>query len=262
MVFAYFTPLNALYAYYAISKVCARRFARDAKKRFNKVMKIGPRIRELRKAAKMTILELATAIGSDVGNISRLETGKQGFTESTITKIADALGVEVADLFTDKDVEEGETKRHSKWKDSYIIECLDISVSAGPGSINNQEFVEVIRSIEYTPEEARRLFGNRPASVVKMINVRGDSMSGTIEPGDLIFVDVSVNNFDGDGIYAFLYDDTAHVKRLQKMKSQLFVLSDSDRYRTWDPIEREEMNRVLIYGKVIGSVPQTYRRHG
>ncbi|ARZ01779.1 transcriptional regulator [Yersinia ruckeri] len=225
-------------------------------------MKIGPRIRNLRKAAKMTILELATAIGSDVGNISRLETGKQGYTEATITKIAEALGVEVADLFTDKDIEGKGKIRHSRWNDSYVIECLDVSVSAGPGAINNQEFVEVIRSIEYSPEEARRLFGNRPAANVKMINVRGDSMSGTIEPGDLIFVDVSVQYFDGDGIYAFLYDDTAHVKRLQKMKSQLLVLSDSDRYRTWDPIENEEMNRMLIYGKVIGSVPQSYRRHG
>ncbi|MDH8206514.1 hypothetical protein QIG19_27550, partial [Klebsiella pneumoniae] len=30
----------------------------------------------------------------------------------------------------------------------------------------------------------------------------------------------------------------------------------------WDPIERDEMNRVLVFGKVIGSMPQTYRKHG
>lgn len=41
-------------------------------------------------------------------------------------------------------------------------------------------------------------------------------MSGTIEPGDLLFVDISVQHFDGDGIYAFIYDDTSHVKRLQR----------------------------------------------
>lgn len=62
---------------------------------------------------------------------------------------------------------------------------------------------------------------------IRIINVRGDSMSGTIEPGDLLFVDITVKSFDGDGIYAFLYDDTAHVKRLQMMKDKLLVISDN-----------------------------------
>jgi len=146
--------------------------------------------------------------------------------------------------------------------DGFRIDLLDVTVSAGPGAVNTKEFIEVVRTIVYSPEEARMMFGNRSEEQIRMINVKGDSMSGTIEPGDLIFVDISVQSFDGDGIYAFLYDDTAHVKRLQKMKDYLLVLSDSSKYQTWDPITRDEMNRVFIYGKVIGSVPQTYRKHG
>lgn len=147
-------------------------------------------------------------------------------------------------------------------EDGFRIDLLDVTVSAGPGAVNTKEFIEVVRTIVYSPEEARMMFGHRSEEQIRMINVKGDSMSGTIEPGDLIFVDISVQSFDGDGIYAFLYDDTAHVKRLQKMKDYLLVLSDSSKYQTWDPITRDEMNRVFIYGKVIGSVPQTYRRHG
>lgn len=146
--------------------------------------------------------------------------------------------------------------------DTFRIDVLDIAVSAGPGSVNSYEFIEIVHSIEYSPEEAKQMFGNRTATDIKIINVRGDSMTGTIEPGDLLFVDTSVHSFDGDGIYAFLYDDTAHVKRLQKIKDKLLVLSDNKAYHPWDLIEREEMNRVFIYGKVIGSMPQTYRRHG
>lgn len=74
--------------------------------------------------------------------------------------------------------------------------------------------------------------------------------------------DITVKSFDGDGIYAFLYDDTAHVKRLQMMKDKLLVISDNKSYSPWDPIEKDEMNRVFIFGKVIGSMPQTYRKHG
>ncbi|HGJ5882255.1 helix-turn-helix domain-containing protein [Arsenophonus sp.] len=64
-------------------------------------MNVGTRIRELRKKKGMTILQLATAINSDVGNISRLERNKQGYSENTLLKIASALGVQVADLFLD-----------------------------------------------------------------------------------------------------------------------------------------------------------------
>ena len=38
-----------------------------------------------------------------------------------------------------------------------------------------------------------------------MITVNGDSMQGTIEVGDQIFIDTHVNYFDGDCIYVFVY---------------------------------------------------------
>lgn len=87
-------------------------------------------------------------------------------------------------------------------------------------------------------------------------------MTGTLEPGDLLFVDISVQRFDGDGIYAFIYDETTHVKRLQKMKDKILVISDNKTYAPWEPIVKEEINRMHIIGKVIGSMPQIYRKHG
>ncbi len=128
--------------------------------------------------------------------------------------------------------------------------------------VKRLQMMEVLRSVEYSFDDARHMFDGRKAENIRIINVRGDSMSGTIEPGDLLFVDITVKSFDGDGIYAFLYDDTAHVKRLQMMKDKLLVISDNKSYSPWDPIEKDEMNRVFIFGKVIGSMPQTYRKHG
>lgn len=215
---------------------------------------------------------LAEAVGMAQPSIWKLVSGGAKASKKTI-QIANVLGVR-PEWLSDGDgpMRIGDAS-HSpllvreksvqyRIEDGFRIDLLDISVSAGPGSVNSNEFVEVVRTITYTLEEARMMFGNRTEEQIRMINVKGDSMSGTIEPGDLIFVDISVQHFDGDGIYAFLYDDTAHVKRLQKMKDYLLVLSDSSKYQTWDPIRRDEMNRVFIYGKVIGSVPQTYRRHG
>ncbi len=50
------------------------------------------------------------------------------------------------------------------------------------------------------------MFGGRPAAELKVINVRGDSMAPTIVSGSY-FVDISINQFDGDGIYVFGFDD-------------------------------------------------------
>jgi len=92
-------------------------------------MNVGTRIRELRKKKGMTILQLATAINSDVGNISRLERNKQGYSENTLLKIASALGVQVADLFLDSS-ETNNTSQDNKQKYSNLksdeIELLEL----------------------------------------------------------------------------------------------------------------------------------------
>ncbi len=211
----------------------------------------------------MTQGALAKASGVAQPTIWRLTSGNaRGSTK--IVEIANALGVNSEWLSTGIGPmkKDGTTPINaSPSSNTFKIDILDLEVSAGPGVIN-REFVEILRSVEYSQDDARHMFDGRKAENIRIINVRGDSMSGTIEPGDLLFVDVSIKNFDGDGIYAFLYDDTAHVKRLQKMKDKLLVISDNKSYSAWDPIERDEMNRVFVFGKVIGSMPQTYRKHG
>ncbi|MBD2797700.1 helix-turn-helix transcriptional regulator [Xenorhabdus sp. 18] len=224
-------------------------------------MKIGSRIRRLRKAKKMTILELATATNSDVGNISRLERDKQGYTDSTISKIADALGVKVVDLFVeDKNDVSAITDSTPRKLKYFKVSALNVEASAGYG-VSTGEFIETIGSIEYTTDEAKLIFGNRREENVKVIAVKGDSMSGTIESGDQIFVDVTVKHFDGDGIYVFSFGRSLHVKRLQIQKNKLAVLSDNSNYETWY-IEESEEPLLHIQGKVIVSHSHVYRKHG
>ncbi|EPJ9635346.1 TPA: helix-turn-helix transcriptional regulator [Klebsiella pneumoniae] len=225
---------------------------------------LAERLREARKAASMTQKTLGDAVGVSQAAIQKIETGRAAQT-TKLLDIAKALRVRPEWLSSGTGAMradgEGDKKPSHINHDVFRVDILDLAVSAGPGIVN-QEFVEILHSVEYAPAEARHMFDGRKAENIRIINVRGDSMSGTIEPGDLLFVDISVKSFDGDGIYAFLYDDTAHVKRLQKMKDKLLVISDNKSYAAWDPIEKDEMNRVFVFGKVIGSMPQTYRKHG
>lgn len=62
---------------------------------------IGRRVREERKARKLSQQELADAIGTDTGHISRIENGKTQPSIAKIKAIADALGVSLAALFAD-----------------------------------------------------------------------------------------------------------------------------------------------------------------
>ncbi|WP_426762549.1 XRE family transcriptional regulator [Hafnia paralvei] len=228
--------------------------------------KIGNKIRQIRKAKKMTILELANAVGSDVGNISRLERGIQGYSDAMLRKIADGLSVHISELFSTED--DGDTVdsysvkslSESGRKNVYRVDVLDVSASAGDGT-NTGDVVEIIRSIEYVPEYAKTMFGNRPQGSVMLINVRGDSMTGTLEPGDLIFVDTLAKFFDGDGIYVFDFNGDTFVKRLQKVKFELKVISDNKAYETWS-VTPDEMDMLHIQGKVLISQSQQIRRHG
>lgn len=134
--------------------------------------------------------------------------------------------------------------------DNYRVEVLDLTVSAGPGCFMLSEFVEVLHAIEFTTEHARSLFGNRSQEDVKVMTVDGDSMCPTIQSGDRLFFDVSVRNFKVDGVYAFVFGQHFHVKRLQMQGLQLAVLSDNPVYKDWYVTE-ENQDQLYIMGKAL-----------
>ena len=59
---------------------------------------VGRRIRELRKDAGMKQADLASAAGLTQSHVSRLENAEHSATHLTLTKIAEALGVEVGEI--------------------------------------------------------------------------------------------------------------------------------------------------------------------
>ncbi|HCM9180821.1 TPA: helix-turn-helix transcriptional regulator [Enterobacter kobei] len=141
----------------------------------------------------------------------------------------------------------------------YRVDVLDVKASAGPGTLVTSDFIETIRAIEYTTEQARALFGNRPATHVKVITVNGDSMDGTISPGDQIFVDTGVTHFDGDGVYVFVFGKTLHVKRLQMQRDRLAVISDNPIYEKWY-VEPEDEGAFYVMAKVLLRQSIDYKR--
>ena len=63
---------------------------------------IGQKIRRLREERAWNQAQLAVAAGIGVSAVSLIETGKRNPSATTLAKMADALGVEVADFFPKK----------------------------------------------------------------------------------------------------------------------------------------------------------------
>lgn len=76
---------------------------------------VGGRIRQLRKARRLTLRQLAERVGWSASYLSQLEKGKQKWNRDNLTRLAEALDVAVIDFFRDADriatLTEGEAAR-------------------------------------------------------------------------------------------------------------------------------------------------------
>ncbi|AWF30574.1 TPA: XRE family transcriptional regulator [Enterobacter hormaechei] len=215
---------------------------------------LAGRLKEARAARGLTQKALGDLVGVSQAAIQKIETGKASQT-TKLVEIANALGVMPDWLSSGEGVmlndgKPGAALLTNAISDVFRVDVLDLTVSAGPGSFMISEFVEVLHAIEFTNEHARSLFGNRAQHDVKVMTVDGDSMCPTIQSGDRLFFDVSVRNFKVDGVYAFVFGQHFHVKRLQMQGLQLAVLSDNPAYKDWYVTE-ENQDQLYIMGKAL-----------
>lgn len=228
-------------------------------------MGFSERLAQAMKHAGYTQGRLAKDVGMAQSSIHKLLNDANGSRKSV--EIASVLGVRPEWLSTGEGemaaIGTSEPTALYRVKPSlngiYRVDVLDVKASAGPGTLVTSDFIETIRAIEYTTEQARALFGNRPATHVKVITVNGDSMEGTISPGDQIFVDTGVTHFDGDGVYVFVFGKTLHVKRLQMQRDRLAVISDNPIYEKWY-VEAGDEDTFYIMAKVLLRQSVDYKR--
>lgn len=71
----------------------------DSQKYTHLLEQFGKRLKQLRKEKGKTQLDIEVATGINNGDISRIENGKTNIEFITIAKLAEALDVEMSDLF-------------------------------------------------------------------------------------------------------------------------------------------------------------------
>ena len=206
------------------------------------------------------VADFARAVGKDQTYIARMlypedKPQAKSIGEKIIADIATALGIKSDWFDSDEDLPAVEIQP------KYRIEILnEIEASAGDGVIT-ADAIELISAIEYTEAQYFLMFNHIPADNIKVINVKGDSMSPTLESGDLLFIDIRVIGYEGDGIYVFSYGKNLYVKRLQMAGDQLLVLSDNKSYKEWSITEENEY-KFKVHGKVLIGQSQAFKRYG
>ena len=220
----------------------------------------GQRIAFARKnIKKLSQEELGKLAGGlKQGTISGLESGKSDSTSSAL-EIARALGVSVDWLLTGKGEmntpttairQTSEVRQTNEIRDGYIyLDLLDVQAAAGNG-VEMIEHPSVVTKMEIQEEWAQRTFGG-DLSRIMLITARGTSMSGTIENGDVLFVDSTVREYDGEGIYVITRGREVLVKRLQKLHgNRLEIISDNPNNRS-ETLDEAQANEVIICGRVL-----------
>lgn len=131
----------------------------------------------------------------------------------------------------------------------FEFQLLNIEAAAGHGK-ETPAYIEPVKAFNVSKTWARRVLGYGYERL-KLITAKGTSMSGTIEDGDILFVDTDINYFDGDGVYVLSMDSDVKVKRLQSLPGRkIKVISDNHKFDS-PVIDTESGVNLVIHGRVI-----------
>ena len=84
-----------------------------------------------------------------------------------------------------------------------------------------------------------------------LISVQGDSMTPTLEEGDLLLLDKREERVCNDGMYVIKQENDLIVKRLQRgFDGSLRIKSDNRAYDT-QTIQEDQIERLTIVGRVV-----------
>ena len=197
----------------------------------------GSRLKEIRKAKKMTLEELADAIGTSKQTIHRYENGIiNNIPHEKIESLAGALGCSPAELMG--------------WED-------DLSAHAGlrPIRLKRLPLLGEIACGEpiYAEQEYESyMCADENLDADFCLKAIGDSMTGArIHDGDTVFIR-SQNSVDNGEIAAVIINDEATLKRVYFYpdEAKLVLSPENPRYAPLVYVG-DELNSIKIIGKAV-----------
>lgn len=207
-----------------------------------KLRRLGAEIRRRRKAMKMTLMELAFEIDGDNGNLSRLERGKQGYSDELLNKIAWALGCSVSDLFAGAEGESNVASVPLGTRRIPLISC--VQAGAMTEAVDPYALGDASDWLLTDLELSANAFALR---------IKGDSMLPEFREGDTVIIDPAVQPLPGDFVVAKNGENEATFKKyrprgINEQGQQVFELVPlNEDY----PSMRSDLTAIRIIGTMV-----------
>jgi len=213
-------------------------------------------IRKLRRELNITQAGLARRVGTTQPQIKRLELGERKLTKEWAEKIAPHLGVTPLQLlFPDEESAPVLVRENSPYlvqsEDYITFDVLSVEASAGIGSFTS-DHIEVIDQVRVLKGWARKAFGNN-LKYIRVITASGDSMYPTFNDDDILFVDETVKEYCGEGVYIIATPEL-RAKRLQRLiDGSMRIISDNSVLYPPEIVKGDDLNLFYICGKVVAT---------
>lgn len=138
-----------------------------------------------------------------------------------------------------------------------VIPRLAAEGSMGNGISATLEHDEAIDSFETTRKWVKsRLSHATSIQNIRIITGLGDSMKGTFNHGDALFVDTGINEVKIDAVYALAYEDELFIKRVQRIPGGRLKLISDNKQGGYEPIliDHKDVKDFRVIGRVIGAL--------
>ncbi|WP_370176295.1 LexA family transcriptional regulator [Sphingobium abikonense] len=130
-----------------------------------------------------------------------------------------------------------------------FVPLHDVTVSAG-GGVNAVEAAEAVENLGFPEAWLRNKFGD--VSGLRIVKVKGDSMTPTLNDDDLVMFDINRRQ-PVDGIFVLRVNDQLMVKRVHFPSTRrLLITSDNRDYERFDRmVDLEREDAVDLIGRVV-----------
>lgn len=135
-------------------------------------------------------------------------------------------------------------------EDAICIPLLDVRASCGIKEALNPN-AAVVEVLQVTKEWVTRNCGDVNTRSLNLITVTGDSMEPTLQDGDFVIVDRSVDRFHTDSMFVFTIDDSLYIKRIQRIGRRIHVISDNPMYKPYILEPQDLDHGFAVRGRVV-----------
>lgn len=196
-------------------------------------------IKHLRKEHRLSGQELGKAIGKSQATISKWERA-QKLRYEYVKLIADFFNIPISAVSNEY------TETNSEKNQNMVA----IEIIGSQKDKINQKLQLFTLGHQLMPLSMLREFTTSSPQYIKIIRIENESMSPTINAGDMVWADTSISHPNNDGIYLLNIGEMLVPKRIliNPIKNSAIIKSDNPKYENFT---NNNYNQIKVFGKVI-----------